>query len=151
MRSATSVFLAATFILAMLFSAASANASPKDAKPDPVGELKSTIKSGTALLKEKKFKEFIELFMPPDELESLNKSGHLNDVLDSMSKQSDKVDGIVKVFEALVDQDPKLSEDNSIATFEMPKIENAPPDKEIEFQKIKDRWYAKTKKRPAPK
>ncbi len=150
MRRILSVSLAGVVLVALALISQSASASPKDAKPDPVGELKSTIKKSTGLLKDKKFKEFIELMMPPDELANLNKSGHLNDVVDSMNQNPDKLNAIIKVFEALADKEPKMNEENTEATFETPMIEGGPPDKEIQFQKIKDRWYAKTQRR-APK
>jgi hypothetical protein len=66
-----------------------------------------------------------------------------------MNKDSDKLDVVIKVFEGLADKEPKMNEDNTEATFETPKIEGGPPNNEIKFQKIKDRWYGKTERRAA--
>lgn len=149
MRAIWSVFSTGTLVAAMLMAAQASSASPKDSKPDPVGELKSTIKSGIALLKEKEFKEFLELTMPPDDRERLNKSGHLDEIVKSMSQKPEQVDIAIKLFEGIAGKDPKMNEDNTEATFEAPMIGVRVREKEISFQKIKDRWYIKPDRKAA--
>ena len=113
------------------------------AAPDPAEkssdkeDLVTAIKKGIELLDAKKYTEFLERYMLPDDLAKFKKSATSTRSL-PISKEHAEV--MVKILKGLQGLKPEMSEDAQSRPLTSQKLEGPHPDK-LQFRQVKDVWY----------
>jgi hypothetical protein len=121
-----------------LLASATLVAAPETAEKSAEKEdLSAAIKKGVETLEAKKYTEFLERYMLPDDLAKFKKSGEFDKIAAAFK---DHADVMIKILKGLQDLKPEMSEDGAIATFDVSKLEGPHPEK-IQFRRVKDVWY----------
>lgn len=107
-------------------------------KAHPCATLETALPHGVKLLEEKRYKEFFETFVHPDDLPDLPPGQTLDDVAESFGR-SDRSAVMLSVFTSIQAERPVLSEDGTVATYKV-TVKKAPRD-EIRFVRRDGRWY----------
>lgn len=111
------------------------------AVPDEVrGDLGKLVPEMIRVLEAKDYATVLETLVPPDIFKKMT----AEQPLDKFAKQfgETKAASLLAVLTAVKDMKPKLSEDGSTATYDLPE-NPAFPKKEIIFTKIEKRWFIK--------
>lgn len=111
------------------------------AVPDEVrGDLGKLVPEMIRLLEAKDYATVLETLVPPDIFKKMT----AEQPLDKFAKQfgETKAASLLAVLTAVKDMKPKLSEDGSTATYDLPE-NPAFPKKEIIFTKVEKRWFIK--------
>ena len=111
--------------------------APAD-KPAATESLSAAIDKGIALLEAKKSTEFLERFMLPDVLSQIKKSGEWDEITSKFKLGRDA--SLLKTLKAAKEMKPVLSDDGTVATFDVKKLPGEHPPK-IQFRKVKGLWY----------
>jgi hypothetical protein len=113
------------------------------AAPEPVEkssdkeDLAAAIKTGIEMLNAKKYTDFLERYMLPDDLAKFKKSGDFENIAADFKAHADVM---VKILKGVQELKPELSEEGAVATYDVSKLEGEHPDK-IQFRRVKDVWY----------
>ncbi len=113
------------------------------AAPDPAEkssdkeDLATAIKKGIELLDAKKYTEFLERYMLPDDLAKFKKSGDFDKIAADFKEHAEVM---VKILKGLQGLKPEMSDDGAVTTYDVSKLEGPHPDK-LQFRQVKDVWY----------
>lgn len=124
--------------LLALFVLQAAVSGAAEPTPHPCATLETAVPHGVKLLEAKRYKEFLETFVHPDDLAKLPPGQTLDDIAASFG-QGDKASVMLAVFRSIRGEPPTLSEQGALATYKV-TVKDAPRD-EIEFTRRDGRWY----------
>ncbi len=108
-------------------------------KPDPRESLDTAIPEAIRLLEKKDYEGLLKAFVPPQQFAELTADKPLAEFAKSFGEK--KAERLLKVLTAVKGITPTLSEDKTVATFELKEPVERKSD--IKFQKIDKYWYIK--------
>ena len=100
-----------------------------------------TIESAIAMLEAKRFPEFLETFLVPEEFESLKNSGEYDRVLQNFKTKN--ADDLLKALKSIRGTEPRMSDDGKIARFTT--TESIASQNTLAFVKVNGAWYIPNK------
>lgn len=108
-------------------------------KPDPRENIDTAIPEAIRLLEKKDYEGMLKAFVAPKELEMITADKPLPDFAKTFGENN--AERLLKVLTAIKGTTPTLSDDKTLATFELK--EPVIGKHEIQFQKIDKYWYIK--------
>jgi hypothetical protein len=101
-------------------------------------DLDKLVPEAVRLLETKEYATVLETLIPPDEFKKITAQMPLAEFASKFAERN--AASLLSALKALKDKKPKLSDDGSKATFDLPEATGIPR-KDMVFSKIEGRWY----------
>lgn len=111
-----------------------------DKKPHPQASLETAVPHAIKLLEEKKYKDMIDSFVPPDELKKMKEVGAYETVIKRFG-EGERVKQMLQALKEVKELEPEFNEDKSRATFKSDKADSPLNSRPMRFIKVEKRWY----------
>ena len=109
----------------------------QDVKPESREALETAIPEGIRLLEAKKYKVFVEIFVPPADLKKIRERTSLEELAKSFGERKAPI--LLEVLKEIKGTKPSLDDTGTKATFALK--EKTGGKKSITFVKIEKYWY----------
>ena len=112
--------------------------SGDDNQENPRQKLETAIPHAIELMEQKKFKDFMEQFVPPKHIEMMKATGMFATIVEKFG-EGDKAQRLLNVLKEIKDTPPNYNAEKTIATY---KLKEAVGNKDkIVFAKLDGYWY----------